>query len=112
MSEKKICCHDALDEFVDNLLRTDKNITFEQFKKTMLNKGFEHVYIDGDDNHSSHVFNWNVPEVQICITKCHCGCVHYLEDMCSECDTAWYPNHEQHQLEVDLSSDLSDDLPF
>lgn len=112
MSKEYICCHDALDEFVDNLLRDSETLEFDDFKKAMIDKGFKHIFIDGDDKHSSHVFNWDSPKVQFVITKCHCGYVHYQEDMCPKCEPSWYPNHESHQLSVDLSTDFDDGLPF
>lgn len=109
MPKEQICCPGVLEKFVDDLLKNSKNITFEHFKSTLLNKGFELHFIDGDENHGTYSFTWNSPDFSVEITKCHCGCVHYLEDLCSKCDSDWLYEEASNPFRYDFDDN---DLPF
>lgn len=76
---------DTLDEVVENLLKKEE-ITFDAFKKSVIENGFQIELVTGNHIHGTYAIYLNPHAHIVNITKCECGKIHYLEDECIECN--------------------------
>lgn len=66
---------------------------------------------DGDDRHGTYSIYPKSKSYFLHITKCTCGYVHLLEDMCNKCHPDWLPIAKSDPSNIN-SCTYEDGLPF
>ncbi|WP_336153570.1 3'-5' exonuclease [Acinetobacter pittii] len=100
-----------IDEFVKELLDIE-NITIYAIKDAIVEKGLIFELVAGDESHATYAIYQHPKGNIVNITKCKCGHVHYLEDMCIKCFPDLEDNYLGNGTPVRLPIYDEDDLPF
>ncbi|WP_238796846.1 3'-5' exonuclease [Acinetobacter pittii] len=102
---------EKLNEFVHDLLNTE-DITIEKIICSVIDEGLTIECVTGNEKHGTYAIYKNPKAHIINITKCKCGQVHYLEDLCTNC----FPENEDNYLgngtPIRLPVFNENDLPF
>lgn len=77
-----------LQNLVENILNNTK-LSIEQIETEVRSKGFNFKLEGGDKLHGTYTIFQNYRKFSVAITKCECGHIHYLEDMCIKCNPDW-----------------------
>lgn len=80
--------NEQLKEIVSDLLKKPE-ITIQEIEDQVLAHGGIIKLQGGDENHGTYSIFLKYQRSQIDITKCHCGYIHLLEDMCIKCHPDW-----------------------
>lgn len=75
-------------QLVAELLQ-NQDMTIQQIEKSILKNGFNMKIQGGDEQHGTYAIFQKYHPFSIAITKCQCGHIHYLEDMCIKCNPDW-----------------------
>lgn len=97
-----------LEALIEQLL-SNTEISIEQIKDEVLQKGFNFEIQCGDDNHATYAAFQNECDFSVAIVKCTCGFIHLLEDMCIKCHPEWLTRPDS---DVSAFSYMYRDLPF
>lgn len=76
---------ERLNQFVSDVLDIE-GIMIEDIKSLAKENGYFCVLVGGDEHHGSYSIRQKYNTHIVTITKCHCGHIHLLEDMCVECN--------------------------
>ncbi|AFU39013.1 UNVERIFIED_CONTAM: hypothetical protein KWE62_03310 [Acinetobacter baumannii] len=74
----------AIEDFVNKTLNLE-GLTLKGFEKLAISNGFYFKQQGGDENHGTYAIFKTYNAYSAAITKCHCGHIHRLEDMCIKC---------------------------
>ncbi|MFY0034523.1 hypothetical protein ABTP97_22520, partial [Acinetobacter baumannii] len=74
----------AIEDFVNKTLNLE-GLTLKGFEKLAISNGFYFKQQGGDENHGTYAIFKTYNAHSAAITKCHCGHIHRLEDMCIKC---------------------------
>ncbi len=102
---------DMLDEFVENLINTD-GITIKKIMISVLKNGYQFKLVDGTNDHGTYAIYQNPLAHIVNITRCECGHIHLLEDMCVICNPAIEDNYLGNGTQVQKIVLDGDGLPF
>jgi len=103
MEDRSIELQDLIEQLLNN-----PEISIDQIKDEVLHKGFNFEIQCGDDNHATYAAFQSESDCCVAITKCVCGFIHLLEDMCIKCHPEWLTRPD-----CDVSAiSYIDDLPF
>ncbi|WP_166166561.1 hypothetical protein [Acinetobacter sp. SA01] len=109
--------NEQLKEIVSYLLKNPA-ITIQEIENQVLVHGGIMKLQGGDENHGTYSIFRKYHKSQIDITKCHCGHIHLLEDMCIKCHPDWavtFYKDGSIKLNPDFTQSLQEDdlgLPF
>jgi hypothetical protein len=98
----------TLKEIVDSLLLIP-SITIQEIEKQIVSNGGIIELEGGDENHGTYSIFRKNHKSEIDITKCSCGHIHLLEDMCIKCHPEWLTRPDS---DVSAFSYMYRDLPF
>lgn len=102
---------DRLDIFIQDILNNE-SISIDEIKTISTNKGFECELIGGDESHGSYSIYRNANTYIVSITKCKCGHIHLLEDMCVMCNPVIEDNYLGNGTPVQKIVLDDNELPF
>ena len=107
-----------LQSLVETLLN-NTNVSIEKIETEVRSKGFNFKIQGGDEQHGTYAIFQNYHKFSVAITKCHCGHIHYLEDMCIKCHPDWAMTFLKNgnikvnsEFVKELSNKYDDDLPW
>lgn len=109
--------NEQLKEIVSNLLKK-ASVTMQEIETQVVAHGGMMKLQGGDESHGTYSIFRKYERSQIDITKCHCGHIHLLEDMCIKCNPDWAMTfHKDGRINVnaDFIKSLQEDdsgLPF
>ena len=102
---------ELIDQFIQDILDLD-SVSIDDLKTLSTNKGFKFELIGGDESHGSYSIYINPNTYIVSITKCKCGHIHLLEDMCVICNPAIEDNYLGNGTQVQKIVLNGDGLPF
>ena len=102
---------ERLDQFVSDVLDIE-GITIEDIQHLAKGKGYFFELVGGDKNHGSFSIRQKYKTHIVTITKCHCGHIHLLEDICVECNPNLKDNFLGNGTPIGIIEPDDDGLPF
>lgn len=75
---------EMLDKLVESLLNKC-DITIESITETVQKNEFIIELVNGNEKHATYAIYKQHESYSVAITKCKCGYIHYLEDLCIKC---------------------------
>ncbi|WP_336938960.1 3'-5' exonuclease [Acinetobacter modestus] len=102
---------DRLNQFVSDVLDIE-GIEIEDIKQLARDNGFICKLVGGDNKHGSYTIFKKFKAYSVAITKCHCGHIHLLEDMCVECNPDLKDNFLGNGTPIAAIELNENDLPF
>lgn len=102
---------EQLKEVVSNLLK-NPSITIQEIENQVVAHGGIMKLHTGDKRHGTYSIFRKFRRSQIDITKCRCGHIHLLEDMCIKCHPDWaatFYKDGRIKINPDLIKPLEDD---
>lgn len=100
-----------LNKFVSDVLDIE-GIMIEDIKSLAKDNGYFLNLIGGDAHHGSYSICQKYNNYMVTITKCHCGHIHLLEDMCVECNPDLKDNFLGNGTPIAAIEPDDNDLPF
>ncbi len=102
---------ERLDRFISDVLDIE-GIKIEDVKQLARDNGFICKLVGGDDKHGSYTISQKFKAYSVAITKCHCGHIHLLEDMCVECNPDLKDNFLGNGTSIAIIEPYDEKLPF
>ncbi|WP_228144438.1 hypothetical protein [Acinetobacter baumannii] len=100
-----------IENFVSETLNHE-GLTLKEFEKLAISNGFYFKQQGGDENHGTYAIFKTYNAHSAAITKCHCGYIHRLEDMCIKCFPEYEDNSKKNGSSKGFLSFDEYDLPF
>ncbi|MDO7525740.1 hypothetical protein Q5M60_12310 [Acinetobacter baumannii] len=75
---------EMLDKLIDSLL-SNSEITIETINDSVQKNDLIIELVTGNEKHATYVIYKQYENYSVAITKCKCGYIHYLEDLCIKC---------------------------
>jgi len=100
-----------LDKFISDVLDIE-GIEIEDIKQLARDNGFICKLVGGNNKHGSYTIFKKFKAYSVAITKCHCGHIHLLEDMCVECNPDLKDNFLGNGTPIAAIELDENDLPF
>jgi len=102
---------ERLNQFVSDVLDIE-GIMIEDIKSLAKVNGYFCVLVGGDEHHGSYSIHQKYNTHIVTITKCHCGHIHLLEDMCVECNPDLKDNFLGNGTPIAAIEPDDNNLPF
>lgn len=102
---------ERLNQFVSDVLDIE-GIMIDDIKSLAKENGYFCVLVGGDEHHGSYSIHQKYNTHIVTITKCHCGHIHLLEDMCVECYPDLKDNFLGNGTSIAIIEPHDNELPF